>query len=206
MEIPDNPTGIWVNDYTIQPENGGLSVFAHEFAHDLGLPDVYDTSGNSGGAENSTGFWTLMSQSRGTAPGDPGIGDRAQPFGAWDKFQLGWLDYDVVRPQRGGTFTLRPGQSTQRQPGQRPGRDAAGQGGPARARRPVRGAAARSTSTATPATTSTTPCPIDVDAGGALTAKVRYAIEEGWDYAFLEASSDEGETWTDVPNQRELRG
>ena len=27
--------------------------------HDLGLPDLYDTSGNTGGAENSTAFWTL---------------------------------------------------------------------------------------------------------------------------------------------------
>src|SRR5690606_21713809 len=32
-------TGIWVADYTIQPENGGLSVVAHEYGHDLGLPD-----------------------------------------------------------------------------------------------------------------------------------------------------------------------
>ncbi len=38
----------------------------------------------------------------------------------------------------------------------------------------------------------------DVEGGGALTAKVRYAIEEGWDYAFLEASSDAGDTWTPV--------
>ena len=45
----------------MQPENGGLGVFAHEFAHDLGLPDLYDTSGNTGGAENNTAFWTLMS-------------------------------------------------------------------------------------------------------------------------------------------------
>ena len=47
-------------------------MFAHEFGHDLGLPDQYDTSGNTGGAENSTGFWTLMSQgsygSNGTRP------------------------------------------------------------------------------------------------------------------------------------------
>ena len=42
-------TGIWVGDYTIQPENGGLSVFAHEYGHDLGLPDHYDTS--AGGRE-----------------------------------------------------------------------------------------------------------------------------------------------------------
>ena len=59
--IPNHPVGVWVGDYTIQPENGGLGVFAHEYGHDLGLPDLYDTSGNTGGAENSTGFWTLMS-------------------------------------------------------------------------------------------------------------------------------------------------
>ena len=29
--IPNNPTGVWVGDYTIQPENGGLGVFAHEY-------------------------------------------------------------------------------------------------------------------------------------------------------------------------------
>ena len=55
-------SGIWIGDYTIEPENGGLGVFAHEFGHDLGLPDEYDTSGNTGGAENSTAWWTLMSQ------------------------------------------------------------------------------------------------------------------------------------------------
>ena len=61
---PNNPTGVWVYDYTVQPENGGLGVFAHEFGHDLGLPDLYDTSGNTGGAENNTAFWTLMSLRR----------------------------------------------------------------------------------------------------------------------------------------------
>ncbi|MGH8836733.1 MAG: immune inhibitor A domain-containing protein, partial [Actinomycetes bacterium] len=41
---PQNPLGgtqiggssIWIGDYTIQPENGGRSVFFHEFGHDLG--------------------------------------------------------------------------------------------------------------------------------------------------------------------------
>ena len=41
---PVGTTGLWVADYTIQPENGGLSVFAHEYGHDLGLPDHYDAA------------------------------------------------------------------------------------------------------------------------------------------------------------------
>ena len=47
----------FIGDYTVEPENGGLGVFAHEFGHDLGLPDYYDTAGG----ENGTSFWTLMS-------------------------------------------------------------------------------------------------------------------------------------------------
>ena len=66
-------TGIWVGDYTIQPENGGSSVFAHEYGHDLGLPDHYDTSG--GPARTRSNWWTLMAQSRVGAKGDQGIGD-----------------------------------------------------------------------------------------------------------------------------------
>ena len=71
-------------DYTIQPENGGLGVFAHEFGHDLGLPDLYDTSGNTGGAENNTGFWTLMSSGANIGDGGPdGIGDAPTDLDAW---------------------------------------------------------------------------------------------------------------------------
>ena len=88
----------WVGDYTIEPENGGVGVFAHEFAHDLGLPDEYDTSGNTGGAENGTGFWTLMSSGSYGNDGTPaeGIGDRPFHMNGWDKFQLGWLNYEVA--------------------------------------------------------------------------------------------------------------
>lgn len=45
-----------------------------------------------------------------------------------------------------------------------------------------------------------------VTGGGALTAKVRYDIEEGWDDAFLEASSDGGATWTEVPTSESYVG
>ncbi|UIX33770.1 immune inhibitor A domain-containing protein [Streptomyces sp. GQFP] len=87
-------TGIWVGDYTIQPENGGLGVFAHEFGHDLGLPDHYDTT-NTG--ENSTGFWTLMSSGSWLGTGGDNIGNLPGDMTAWDKLQLGWLDYDTAK-------------------------------------------------------------------------------------------------------------
>lgn len=87
-------TGIWVGDYTAQPENGGLGVFAHEYAHDLGLPDLYDTSG---GGENSVGFWSLMSAGSWLGTGTGEIGNLPGDMTAWDKLQLGWLDYDTAK-------------------------------------------------------------------------------------------------------------
>ncbi|MFH8972936.1 immune inhibitor A domain-containing protein [Streptomyces sp. NPDC017890] len=86
-------TGVWVGDYTVQPENGGLGVYAHEYGHDLGLPDHYDTAGG----ENSTGFWTLMSSGSWLGTGRNEIGDLPGDMTAWDKLQLGWLSYDTAK-------------------------------------------------------------------------------------------------------------
>lgn len=86
----------WIGDYTIEPENGGVGVFAHEFAHDHGLPDLYDTAGNTGGGENSTGFWTLMSSGSYGNDGTEDIGSKPVHMGAWEKLQLGWLDYALA--------------------------------------------------------------------------------------------------------------
>ncbi|WP_105974322.1 immune inhibitor A domain-containing protein [Streptomyces geranii] len=96
-------TGIWVGDYTIQPENGGLGVFAHEFGHDLGLPDHYDTT-NTG--ENSTGFWTLMSSGSWLGTGGDNIGNLPGDMTAWDKLQLGWLDYDTAKAGKKSSHKL----------------------------------------------------------------------------------------------------
>ncbi|MCX5056760.1 MULTISPECIES: immune inhibitor A domain-containing protein [unclassified Streptomyces] len=96
-------TGIWVGDYTIQPENGGLGVFAHEYGHDLGLPDHYDTTG---GGDNSTGFWTLMSSGSWLGRGKDAIGDLPGGFSAWDKLQLGWLNYGTAKAGTKSKLTL----------------------------------------------------------------------------------------------------
>jgi immune inhibitor A len=202
--VPDNPTGVWVGDYTIQPENGGLGVFAHEYGHDLGLPDLYDTSGNTGGAENNTAFWTLMSSGANIGDGGPdGIGDDPTDLGVWELFQLGWLNaqgkngpfYDVAtagetsshrlaanvpatRNGKQALFTVLPDNIVKFEVGAPYAGEwqfYSGQGN-------------NLNNTMTKTGTS----------GTALTAKVNYAIEEDWDYAFLEASTDNGTTWTPV--------
>ena len=201
--IPNNPTGTWVGDYTIQPENGGLGVFAHEYGHDLGLPDLYDTSGNTGGAENSTGFWSLMSSGANIGDGGPnGIGDDPTDLGAWELFQLGWLSaqgdkgpfYDVAFAGEKSWHGLGPNVpavKTKQQalfvvlPDKEKVEDL---GGPASGTRAFYSSAGNDLNTTMTKTGVT---------AGALTAKVRYSIEEQWDYAFLEASPD-GTTWTPV--------
>ncbi|MGW6282732.1 immune inhibitor A domain-containing protein [Kribbella sp. NPDC055071] len=97
-------TGMYVGDYTIQPENGGVAVFAHEYGHDLGLPDEYDTAGG----ENGVNWWTVMAQNRVSSATDGGIGERVQSMGPWDKLQLGWLDYEIVNSGQNRTVDLGP--------------------------------------------------------------------------------------------------
>jgi len=100
----------WIGDYTIEPENGGVGVFAHEFGHDLGLDDLYDTSGNTGGAENSTGFWTLMSSGSYGNTGIPeeGIGSKPIPMSALEKIQLGWSNYELYNYNQKASVKLGP--------------------------------------------------------------------------------------------------
>lgn len=97
-------TDLWIRDYTTEPENGGLGVFAHEYAHDLGLPDLYDTSGG----ENGTGFWTLMSSGSRLGHGKDTIGTTPNHMGAWEKLMLGWLDYTEVAADQKATLMLGP--------------------------------------------------------------------------------------------------
>lgn len=96
-------TGLWVGDYTIEPENGGVGVFAHEFGHDLGLPDLYDTTG---GSENGTEFWTLMSAGSWASDSPYAIGDKPVHMGAWEKLALGWIDATLARVTLGANVSL----------------------------------------------------------------------------------------------------
>jgi len=98
----------FIGDYTVEAENGGLGVFAHEFGHDLGLPDYYDTAGG----ENSSAFWTLMSSGSWLNHGIEDIGSTPGLMGPEEKLFLGWLKYSEVNAGEDATYDLGPSQHT----------------------------------------------------------------------------------------------
>ncbi|HYY47920.1 MAG TPA: M6 family metalloprotease domain-containing protein [Thermoplasmata archaeon] len=75
--------GVQVYGYTMESEDFVIGTAAHEFGHDLGLPDLYDTDGSSHGA----GVWDVMSE--GSWNGAP-AGSSPAHFSAWSLIQLGW--------------------------------------------------------------------------------------------------------------------
>ncbi|MGW5241924.1 immune inhibitor A domain-containing protein [Monashia sp. NPDC004114] len=204
--VPNNPTGIWVGDYTMQPENGGLGVFSHEFGHDLGLPDLYDTSGNTGGAENNTAFWTLMSSGANIGDGGPdGIGDAPTDLGAWELFQLGWLQpqgkqgpfYDVAQAGKRSSHTIGSNAPATKQAQALftllPDKEV-----PLELGAPYEGEHVYYSDARDDIDTTMTK-QVTLPAGSvSLSAKARYNIEQDWDYAFLRVSTDNGATWTYV--------
>ncbi|MEE9271087.1 MAG: M6 family metalloprotease domain-containing protein [Candidatus Krumholzibacteria bacterium] len=82
---------IRIQDYTLQPALGSLTgcgsgmneigVFAHEFGHAFGLPDLYDTNGGGQGI----GHHGLMASGNWRNPPNP------THMSPWSKVQLGWL-------------------------------------------------------------------------------------------------------------------
>ena len=185
-------TGIWIGDYTIQPENGGLSVFAHEYGHDLGLPDDYDTVGPD---DNPTEWWTLMAQSRLSGANET-IDRRAGDIGAWQKLVLGWLDYEFAEAGDTRTIELGRAEYNTRLPQALivglPQKTVVKDYGPPYAGSQMywsgKGNDLRNTQTRELDLTGVT--------SASLSLKSRFDIETDYDYLYAEASVDGGATWT----------
>ncbi len=86
---------IMVDDYVIMPSKAcdgktmiQIGVFAHEFGHAFGLPDLYDTDDDNGVSEGA-GNWCLMAA--GSWGGDGNSPQRPAHMSVWAKTFLGWV-------------------------------------------------------------------------------------------------------------------
>ena len=183
----------FIGDYTVEPENGGLGVFAHEYGHDLELPDFYDTAGG----ENGTGFWTLMSSGSWLNHAQGNIGTTPGLMGPEEKYFLGWLDYSEVDAGQSGTFTLSPSQET-----------ATGQDQAVKVNLPDKTTTNTYTTPASGAKAwysgrgdnlvNTLTREVPASRRVSVSADVWQQIEEGYDYLYVEYSLDGGKTWTQL--------
>jgi immune inhibitor A len=96
---------IRVLNYIMQPEDAGLGVFAHEYGHDLGLPDLYDVVGSGG---SDVAFWDLMNTGSHSGPIFQAIPSH---MGLWDKWVLGWAD-PVIMDTADRPRTIKMGQTS----------------------------------------------------------------------------------------------
>lgn len=205
--IPNHPTGVWFGDYTMQAENSGLGTIAHEYAQTMGLPDLYDTTGLRGaaanGGENSVGFWTPLGMGSNLTDGRrEGVSDSPPDLTAWELYRLGWLKAQggqghfvaTVQPGQRGRYTIGPNVPAGKGSVQAIVINLPDKKVPQQVGSPSSGDHQYWSTQGDLITTSMTRSGIS---GTTLTARTAYDIEEGWDVAFLEASSD-GSTWQPV--------
>ncbi|GAB3079917.1 immune inhibitor A domain-containing protein [Pedococcus soli] len=186
-------TNLKLSNYIVQPEDSGVGVFAHEYGHDLGLPDLYDTAS---GGDSDVDFWDLMSS--GSHSG-PIFQSMPTHMGIWDKYVLGWADPKVINPGDPRQSVL-VGQSSRTPRGTQDGLKVNLPNKTITLATPHSGAkmwfSSSDQSWADNTLTRTVSVPV-----GSTDAKFwmwnNYSIEEDWDFGFVEVSTDGGATWTE---------
>jgi immune inhibitor A len=212
-EIPsDNPTSdnfggnMIAANYIIQGEDSTIGVFCHEFGHDLGLPDDYDTQYTASG--EPVGFYSLMSS--GSWTGEP-LGSKPTSISPWGRMVLGsiyggqWIqptEIDIEDLSRyGEKYTLDESSTVD-----------------------VKNNQAIKVNLPQYRFDTVTPKDgefewyggkadeIDYSLGKSVSLPesdnitfsfdTNYVIEEGWDFAFVQISEDNGKTWTSLASDK----
>lgn len=192
-------------DYTMMPEDGATGVFAHEYGHDLGYPDEYDTVYS--GTGEAVAYWSIMASGSwagkigGTEP--TGFSPLAKSYfqsylgGNWtnDTVELNWNDVAT----KGTQVLLDQANSPN-------GKNAiAAKVNLPKKKTPVNTPAAGSFEYwGGQADETDTNMVNDVDLTGkssaTLTFDAWYDIEPQWDFAFVQVSTDNGATWKSLGN------
>ncbi len=186
-------TGIWVGDYLTAGENSGIGLIAHEFGHDLGLPDLYASEG-----ENSVSFWSLMSSASYLSKENGQTGEFPGDLDAWSKLQLGWLNYEKAKAGTESEHVLGVSSyNTDKKQAvmvELPPRQVTTE-----LADPFQGAKQWWSGRGDYLDETLTR---ELDLAGASTARVnaksQFWIEEDYDYLYAEASTDNGKTWKSV--------
>ena len=185
-------TNIKVSNYIVQPEDSGVGVFAHEYGHDLGLPDLYDTSG---AGESAVDFWDLMSTGSHSGPIFQSLPIH---MGLWDKWVLGWADPLILNPGDAAR-TVQLGQTSRTPKGTKDGIKINLPNKIINLADPHSGASmwysGADQAWADVRLARDIAVPNNADARFELWNN--YVIEEDWDFGFLEVSTDGGTTWAE---------
>lgn len=90
-------TDMKISPYTIEAENGTVGLFCHEFVHDLGIPDDYDTQYTADG--DIVEYWSIMGG--GSWAGKP-AGTMPTAINPYSRILLGlihggdWINWDYL--------------------------------------------------------------------------------------------------------------
>lgn len=194
----DPTNDVSIGPYIMMPENGGISVFAHESGHNLGAIDLYDTDGL---AETSAGFWSLMADDWVGYP----IGFLPPPMDPLHMDELGWLDPKVSLSDPSQTYTVLIGQTSSYPNEKDMARGVQIWLPDGVAQRPVQphghyewwgGRQNDSQASMTLAAPVTLPQQWPT----ALYVDLAYDIEQDYDYLHVQISTDDGQTFSDLTN------
>ncbi|HSM17103.1 MAG TPA: immune inhibitor A domain-containing protein, partial [Gemmatimonadales bacterium] len=189
-EIPGSG-GIKVFNYIAQPEDAGVGVFAHEYGHDLGLPDWYDTSGSG---DSDVDFWDLMAS--GSHSG-PIFQSMPTHMGLWDKWVLGWADPQVFAVGS-SAHAVQLGQTSNTPVGTKDGIRILLPRKEINLSEPHSGSNMWWSNNDQDWADVKVSRSVDVPAGSTdarFWVWNDYTIEEDWDFGFIEVSTDGGSTW-----------
>jgi M6 family metalloprotease-like protein len=93
--------GVLVDAYTTQPEKTGsamvtIGVMCHEFGHNLGAPDFYDTDYSTSGSYDGTGEWDVMAG----GSWNGASGTKPAHHNAWTKNYFTWTTPTIISTQQ----------------------------------------------------------------------------------------------------------
>lgn len=187
---------IRVLNYIMQPEDAGVGVFAHEYGHDLGLPDIYNILGNG---DSDVEFWDIMNTGSHSGPIFQSIPSH---FGIWEKWVLGWVD-PVVMDTTDKPRTVKVGQTSNPPFGSADGVRINLPDQVANLSTPFSGENMWWSNNDSNWADYRLGHDFDLTGAAApvhFTFYTDYTIEDLWDYAFVEVSTDGGSTWVQLPD------